>query len=77
MTTELLEFNSKDETLTPILRQQLEAGALNAYVSHFDFKYRQLAVELNKQKGIVSLELGFDNQGNAALVTEQGLEAVF
>jgi outer membrane protein assembly factor BamC len=77
MSTELLDFQSNDETLTPILRQQLEAGALNAFVSQFDFKYRQLTVEMHKQQGIVSLEMGFDNQGNAALVTEQSYEAIF
>ena len=43
----------------------------------FDFNYRQLMVELNKARGIVSLQMGFDDKGNAAFVTEQKARAIF
>ncbi len=75
--TELVAFESSNGSLTPVLRQRLEVSALNAFVSHFDFKYRQLKVSLQQQKGVISLELGFDNKGNSALVTEQKYDLVF
>ena len=51
--------------------------ALNQVVSEFDYRYRQLEVDMRKRQGIISLELGFDNKGNAALVTEQTYDTVF
>ena len=46
-------------------------------MSEFDYRYRQLEVDMRKRQGIISLEMGFDNKGNAALVTEQSYDAVF
>jgi len=46
-------------------------------LAEFDYRYRQLEVEIRKQQGIISLEMGFDNKGNAALVTEQDYFVIF
>jgi len=73
---ELIDFKG-DHTLTDLLKQQLEVRALNQVVSEFDYRYRQLEVDMRKRQGIISLEMGFDNKGNAALVTEQSYDAVF
>lgn len=73
---ELIDFKG-DNTLTDLLKQQLEVRALNQVVAEFDYRYRQLEVENRKRQGIISLEMGFDNKGNAALVTEQSYDAVF
>ncbi|ETJ46296.1 outer membrane protein assembly factor BamC [Pseudoalteromonas agarivorans] len=73
---ELIDFKG-DDTLTDLLKQQLEVRALNQVVAEFDYRYRQLEVENRKRQGIISLEMGFDNKGNAALVTEQSYDAVF
>ncbi len=73
---ELIDFKG-DKTLTDLLKQQLEVRALNQVVSEFDYRYRQLEVDMRKRQGIISLEMGFDNKGNAALVTEQSYDAVF
>lgn len=74
---ELTDFVSKYDDLTAVLQQRLEVAALNAFVEQFDFNYRQLMVELNKARGIVSLQMGFDDKGNAAFVTEQKARAIF
>ena len=73
---ELIDFKG-DTTLTDLLKQQLEVRALNQVITEFDFRYRQLEVDMRKRQGIISLEMGFDNKGNAALVTEQSYDAVF
>ncbi|WP_273048343.1 outer membrane protein assembly factor BamC [Pseudoalteromonas sp.] len=73
---ELIDFKG-DDALTDLLKQQLEVRALNQVVSEFDYRYRQLEVEMRKRQGVISLEMGFDNKGNAALVTEQSYDAVF
>lgn len=72
----LIDFKA-DKPLTDLLKQQLEVRALNQVVSEFDFRYRQLEVDMRKRQGIISLEMGFDNKGNAALVTEQAYDDVF
>ncbi|WP_283710920.1 outer membrane protein assembly factor BamC [Pseudoalteromonas prydzensis] len=77
LSAKLAEYDSKDVPLTPILQQQLEVRALNQVVAEFDYRYRQLEVEIRKQQGIISLEMGFDNKGNAALVTEQDYFVIF
>ena len=74
---ELTDFVSKYEELTGVLQQRLEVAALNAFVEQFDFNYRQLVVELNKARGIVSLQMGVDDKGNAAFVTEQKAKGIF
>ena len=76
LTAELIDFKG-DKPLTDLLKQQLEVRALNQVVSEFDYRYRQLEVDMRKRQGIISLELGFDNKGNAALVTEQAYDTVF
>ena len=73
---ELIDFKG-DNTLTDILKQQLEVRALNEVIAEFDYRYRQLEVDMRKRQGIISLEMGFDNKGNAALVTEQSYDDVF
>jgi len=73
---DLIEYKG-DEKLTDLLQQQLEVRALNAVISEFDYRYRQLEVDMRKRQGVISLEMGFDNKGNAALVTEQSYDAVF
>nr|WP_231613213.1 outer membrane protein assembly factor BamC [Pseudoalteromonas sp. SWXJZ94C] len=73
---ELIDFKG-DNTLTDILKQQLEVRALNEVIAEFDYRYRQLEVDMRKRQGIISIEMGFDNKGNAALVTEQSYDAVF
>lgn len=73
---ELIDFKG-DKPLTDLLKQQLEVRALNQVISEFDYRYRQLEVDIRQRQGIISLELGFDNKGNAALVTEQPYNAVF
>jgi outer membrane protein assembly factor BamC len=77
VTAKLLDYQSEEVALTPLLQQRLEAYAVNAFVEQFDFNYRKLVNELNKQKGIISLTMGFDDKGNAALVTEQNIDSVF
>ena len=67
----LVDYQSKNEPLTGVLKQQLEVGALNAFVTQYDFNYRQFAVQQQKERGIISLKMGFDNKGNASLITEQ------
>ncbi|NMM40561.1 outer membrane protein assembly factor BamC [Pseudoalteromonas arctica] len=77
LSAKLADYKSEDVPLTPILQQQLEVRALNQVVAEFDYRYRQLEVEIRKQQGIISLEMGFDNKGNAALVTEQDYFVIF
>ncbi|GAP75638.1 outer membrane protein assembly factor BamC [Pseudoalteromonas ruthenica] len=74
---EMVDYRSDDVPLTPLLQQRLETRALNAVISEFDYRYRQLKVELRQRQGIISLDMGFDNKGNAALVTEQAYNVVF
>ncbi|PCC12560.1 outer membrane protein assembly factor BamC [Pseudoalteromonas sp. JB197] len=76
LSAELIDFKG-DQPLSDLLKQQLEVRALNQVISEFDYRYRQLEVDMRKRQGIISLEMGFDNKGNAALVTEQSYEAVF
>lgn len=76
LSAELIDFKG-DESLSDLFKQQLEVRALNQVISEFDYRYRQLEVDMRKRQGIISLEMGFDNKGNAALVTEQSYEAVF
>ncbi|MFY8275448.1 outer membrane protein assembly factor BamC [Pseudoalteromonas sp. SSDWG2] len=73
----LVDYRSETVPLTPLLQQRLEARALNAAVTEFDYLYRQLQVDLRQRQGIISLELGFDNKGNSALITEQSTNVVF
>ncbi len=77
LTSKLADYKSDSVPLTPLLQQQLEVRALNQVIAEFDYRYRQLEVEMRKQQGIISLEMGFDNKGNAALVTEQDYNMVF
>ncbi|NYR11212.1 outer membrane protein assembly factor BamC [Pseudoalteromonas sp. MIP2626] len=76
LSAELIDFKG-DQPLSDLFKQQLEVRALNQVISEFDYRYRQLEVDMRKRQGIISLEMGFDNKGNAALVTEQSYEAVF
>ena len=76
LSAELIDFKG-DEPLSDLFKQQLEVRALNQVISEFDYRYRQLEVDMRKRQGIISLEMGFDNKGNAALVTEQSYETVF
>ncbi len=77
VSAKLTDFEAAGKPLTNLMQQQLEVGALNAFIAQFDYNYRNLALELNKKRGIVSLEMGFDDKGNAAFVTEQRTEDVF
>ncbi len=74
---ELIEFDGKKETLTPLLRQQLETRMLNQVVAEFDYNYRRMLAELQKQQGDIALELGFDSKGNAALIAKENYQVVF
>ncbi|KZN62662.1 hypothetical protein N473_18740 [Pseudoalteromonas luteoviolacea CPMOR-1] len=65
----LVDYQSDKVALDGMLRQQLEVRALNEVVAEFDYRYRLLEVELRKQQGVLSLDLGYDNAGNAALIT--------
>ncbi|WP_372762230.1 outer membrane protein assembly factor BamC [Pseudoalteromonas sp.] len=76
LTAELIDFKG-EQSLTDLLKQQLEVRALNQIISEVDYRYRQLEVDMRKRQGIISLEMGFDNKGNAALVTEQSYNDVF
>ena len=77
LSSKLVDYKSDEVELTPLLQQQLEVRALNQVIAEFDYRYRQLEVEMRKRQGIISLEMGFDSKGNAALVTEQDYFAVF
>ncbi|WP_105254526.1 outer membrane protein assembly factor BamC [Pseudoalteromonas sp. T1lg75] len=77
LSAELLDYRSQEVPLTPLLQQRMETRALNSVIAEFDYRYRQLQVELRQRQGIISLALGFDNQGNAALMTEQDMNVVF
>lgn len=77
LTSKLADYKSDSVPLTPLLQQQLEVRALNQVIAEFDYRYRQLEVYMRKKQGIISLEMGFDNKGNAALVTEQDYNMVF
>ena len=48
---EMVDYRSDDVPLTPLLQQRLETRALNAVISEFDYRYRQLKVELRQRKG--------------------------
>ncbi len=74
---QLVDYRSETVPLTPLLQQRLETRALNAAIAEFDYRYRQLQVDLRQRQGVISLELGFDNKGNAALMTEQSSDVVF
>jgi outer membrane protein assembly factor BamC len=74
---ELNDYSSKNEELTDVLKQRLEVAALNVFIEQFDFNYRHLLVELNKSRGIVSLQMGFDDKGNSAFITEQNAKNIF
>ncbi|MDK2594467.1 outer membrane protein assembly factor BamC [Pseudoalteromonas obscura] len=65
----LVDYQSDKVELDDMLQQQLEVRALNEVVAEFDYRYRLLEVELRKQQGVLSLELGFDKDGKAALIT--------
>ncbi|CAH9054640.1 Outer membrane protein assembly factor BamC [Pseudoalteromonas holothuriae] len=73
---ELLDYKSDGVALNELLKQQLEARAVNEVVSEFDYLYRILVVQMRKQQGVLSLELGFDKDGNGALLTEQSVDIV-
>ena len=73
---ELIDYRSDSQPLSELLQQQLEGRALNEVIAEFDYLYRLLQVELRKQQGVLSLNLGFDDNGNGALITEQSNEAV-
>ncbi|TMN86720.1 outer membrane assembly protein BamC [Pseudoalteromonas phenolica] len=73
---ELVDYRSDDIELTDLLKQQLEVRALNQVIAEFDFKYRILLVELRKQQGELALDVGFDPQGNAAMVAPQSANLV-
>jgi outer membrane protein assembly factor BamC len=73
---ELVDYRSDKVELNDLLKQQLEARAVNEVVAEFDYLYRLLEVELRKQQGVLSLELGFDAQGNGAMLTEQSSDIV-
>ncbi|KAF7774000.1 outer membrane protein assembly factor BamC [Pseudoalteromonas citrea] len=68
---ELIDYRSDTQPLNALLQQQLEVRALNEVVAEFDYLYRLLQVEMRKQQGVLSLEIGFDDKGHAALITEQ------
>ncbi|MCF2856265.1 outer membrane protein assembly factor BamC [Pseudoalteromonas sp. SMS1] len=65
----LVGYESDEVPLNDLLQQQLEVRAINEVVAEFDYQYRLLEVELRKQQGVLSLDLGFDQAGNAALIT--------
>ncbi|KZN37779.1 outer membrane protein assembly factor BamC [Pseudoalteromonas luteoviolacea] len=65
----LVGYESDEVPLNDLLQQQLEVRAINEVVAEFDYQYRLLQVELRKQQGVLSLDLGFDLDGNAALIT--------
>ncbi|MEI5638236.1 MULTISPECIES: outer membrane protein assembly factor BamC [unclassified Pseudoalteromonas] len=73
---ELVDYQSDEVPLTDLLQQHLEVRAINEVIAEFDYQYRLLQVEMRKRQGVLALELGFDGDGNAALLTEQGQQAV-
>lgn len=75
--SELIDYRSESEPLTPLIKQQLETRVLNQVVAEYDFNYRRLVQELRQRRGINAFELGFDNKGNAALITNQPYQSVF
>ncbi|TMN34990.1 outer membrane protein assembly factor BamC [Pseudoalteromonas sp. S2755] len=72
---ELVDYQGDGE-LTALQKNHLEVRALNEVVSEFDYQYRLLQVEMRKRQGVLALELGFDKNGDSALLTEKGQEAV-
>ncbi|MEJ6476451.1 outer membrane protein assembly factor BamC [Pseudoalteromonas piscicida] len=75
ISSELVDYQGS-KALTPLLKRHLEVRALNEVIIEFDYQYRLLQVEMRKRQGVLALELGFDKNGNAALLTEKGQEAV-
>ncbi|RJE75867.1 outer membrane assembly protein BamC [Pseudoalteromonas citrea] len=73
---ELIDYRSDKQPLNPLLQQQLEVRALNEVVAEFDYLYRLLQVEMRKEQGVLSLDMGFDDKGYSAFVTEQDHEIV-
>jgi outer membrane protein assembly factor BamC len=73
---ELVDYKSNEVELTDLLKQQLEVRALNEVVAEFDYQYRVLLVELRKQQGELALDMGFDPQGNAAMIAPQSANLV-
>ncbi|NOU50863.1 outer membrane protein assembly factor BamC [Pseudoalteromonas sp. JBTF-M23] len=73
---ELLDYRSEKVQLSDMLKQQLEARAINEVITEFDYLYRILEVQVRKQQGVLSLALGFDKQGNGAMLTEQSADIV-
>lgn len=68
---ELVDYKSDEVELTDLLKQQLEVRALNQVVAEFDYQYRVFLVELRKQQGELALDVGFDPQGNVAMIAPQ------
>ncbi|OHU86601.1 MULTISPECIES: outer membrane protein assembly factor BamC [Pseudoalteromonas] len=73
---ELLDYRSDNAPLNDLLKQQLEARAVNEVVAEFDYLYRLLEVQMRKQQGVLSLVSGFDDDGNGAMITEQKRDIV-
>ena len=74
--SKLVDYKSDNINLTDLLKQQLEVRALNQVIAEFDYQYRLMMVELRKQQGELALDLGFDSQGNAAMIAPQSAELV-
>jgi outer membrane protein assembly factor BamC len=74
---ELIDFQSDENELTDLLKQQLEVGALNQVIKEFDFLYRQLELNMRQGQGALAFSPGFDSKGNAALITAHEYETVF
>ncbi|WP_440055683.1 outer membrane protein assembly factor BamC [Pseudoalteromonas sp. T1lg65] len=73
---ELVDYRSDSVELNDLLKQRLEVRAINQVVAEFDYQYRLLQVEMRKRQGIMALDLGFDKDGNAALLTEKDQQNV-
>jgi len=76
LSAELVDYQSDEIELTELLKQQLEVRALNQIIAEFDYQYRLLLVELRKQQGQLALDIGFDPNGNAAMVAVQPVNIV-
>lgn len=76
LSAELVDYRSDSQPLNNLLKQQLEVRALNEVIAEFDYLYRLLEVEMRKQQGVLSLTIGFDDEGNGAFITEQNHEKV-
>ncbi|WP_199608879.1 outer membrane protein assembly factor BamC [Flocculibacter collagenilyticus] len=63
--------------VSAIAQKRAEANALNSFLIYFDYKYRKLQSEAAADGSRVTLNLGFDKDGNAAYISKYNEASVW